>query len=157
MKTIYKFIAFGSLLILPFGSLAISQSKINPDDIIHKLSCQCGTCPNLALYSCSCGTAERMRTEVRDLVDKGMESNEIMARFVSTYGDRVLATPKAEGFYLSAWGMPILLVLGFGTLIIIALKRWSLSTAEVVVSNAPGKNKVSNTYSNKLDSELDDF
>lgn len=157
MKTIYKFIAFGSLLILPFGSLAISQSKINPDDIIHKLTCQCGTCPNLALYSCSCGTAERMRTEVRDLVDKGMESNEIMARFISTYGDRVLATPKAEGFYLSAWGMPILFVLGFGTLIIIALKRWSLSTAEPVVPNAPGKNKVANTYSDKLDSELDDF
>lgn len=157
MKTIYKFIAFGSLLILPFGSLAISQSKINPDDIIHKLTCQCGTCPNLALYSCSCGTAERMRTEVRDLVDNGMESNEIMARFISTYGDRVLATPKAEGFYLSAWGMPILFVLGFGTLIIIALKRWSLSTAEPVVPNAPGKNKVANTYSDKLDSELDDF
>lgn len=157
MKSIYKFIAFGSLLILPFGSLAISQSKINPDDIIHKLTCQCGTCPNLALYSCSCGTAERMRTEVRDLVDKGMESNEIMARFISTYGDRVLATPKAEGFYLSAWGMPILFVLGFGTLIIIALKRWSLSTAEPVVPNAPGKNKVANTYSDKLDSELDDF
>lgn len=157
MKTIYKFIAFGSLLILPFGSLAISQSKINPNDIIHKLTCQCGTCPNLALYSCSCGTAERMRTEVRDLVDNGMESNEIMARFISTYGDRVLATPKAEGFYLSAWGMPILFVLGFGTLIIIALKRWSLSTAEPVVPNAPGKNKVANTYSDKLDSELDDF
>lgn len=157
MKTIYKFIAFGSLLILPFGSLAISQSKINPDDIIHKLTCQCGTCPNLALYSCSCGTAERMRTEVRDLVDNGMESNEIMARFISTYGDRVLATPKAEGFYLSAWGMPILFVLGFGTLIIIALKRWSSSTAEPVVPNAPGKNKVANTYSDKLDSELDDF
>jgi len=157
MKTIYKFIALGSLLILPFGSLAISQSKINPNDIIHKLTCQCGTCPNLALYSCSCGTAERMRVEVKDLVDKGMESNEIMARFISTYGERVLATPKAEGFYLSAWGMPILLVLGFGTLIIIALKRWSLSTAEVVVSNTPGKNKVANTYSDKLDSELDDF
>lgn len=157
MNTIYKFIAIGSLLILPFGSLAISQSKINPNDIIHKLTCQCGTCPHLALYSCSCGTAERMRTEVRDLVDKGMESNEIMARFISTYGERVLATPKAEGFYLSAWGMPILLVLGFGTLIIIALKRWSSSTAEAVVSNAPEKNKVANKYSDKLDSELDDF
>ena len=157
MNTIYKFIAIGSLLILPFGSLAISQSKINPNDIIHKLTCQCGTCPHLALYSCSCGTAERMRTEVRDLVDKGMESNEIMARFISIYGERVLATPKAEGFYLSAWGMPILLVLGFGTLIIIALKRWSSSTAEAVVSNAPEKNKVTNKYSNKLDSELDDF
>ena len=157
MNTIYKFIAIGSLLILPFGSLAISQSKINPNDIIHKLTCQCGTCPHLALYSCSCGTAERMRIEVRDLVDKGMESNEIMARFISTYGERVLATPKAEGFYLSAWGMPILLVLGFGTLIIIALKRWSSSTAEAVVSNASEKNKVANKYSNKLDSELDDF
>lgn len=157
MKTIYKYIALGSILILPFGSLAISQSKINPNDIIHKLTCQCGTCPNLALYSCSCGTAERMRTEVKDLVDNGMESNEIMARFISTYGERVLATPRAEGFYLSAWGMPILFVLGFGTLIIIALKRWSSSTAKAVVPNAPGKNKVANTYSDKLDSELDDF
>jgi len=157
IKTIYKIIALSSLLIMPFGSLAISQSKINPDDIIHELTCQCGTCPNLALYSCSCGTAERMRTEVKDLIDKGMESNEIMARFISTYGERVLATPKAEGFYLSAWGMPILVVLGFGTLIIIALKRWSLAAAKVVVSNAPGKNKVANKYSDKLDSELDDF
>ena len=157
MKTIYKVIALSYLLILPLGNLAMSQSKINPNDIIHKLTCQCGTCPNLALYSCSCGTAERMRTEVKDLVDKGMESNEIMARFISTYGERVMATPKAEGFYLSAWGMPILLVLGFGTLIIIALKRWSSSPAGVEVPNAPGKDKVIKAYSDKLDSELDDF
>lgn len=157
MKTTYKFIILSYLLILPFGSVAVSQSKTNADDVIHKLTCQCGTCPNLALYSCSCGTAERMRTEVRDLIDKGMESNEIMARFISTYGERVMATPKAEGFYLTAWGMPILLILGFGTLIIIALKRWSSSSAEAAVANAPGKNKVINEYSDKLDSELDDF
>ena len=86
-----------------------------------------------------------------------MESNEIMARFVSTYGDRVLATPRAEGFYLTAWVMPILLVLGFGTLIVIALRRWSPGSAKVVVPNVPGKNKVINAYSDKLDSELDDF
>lgn len=98
-----------------------------------------------------------MRTEITAMIDKGMESNEIMARFVSTYGDRVLATPRAEGFYLTAWIMPILMVLGFGTLIVIALKRWSPGSAGVVVPGVPVKNKVISAYSDKLDSELDEF
>ena len=157
MKTIYKVIALSYLLILPLGSLALAQTRTTAEGIIRKLTCQCGTCPNLALYSCSCGTAERMRTEVAALVENGMESNEIMARFISTYGDRVMATPKAEGFYLTAWGMPILLVLGFGTLIIIALQRWSSSPTGVEVPTTSGKDKVINEYSDKLDSELDDF
>jgi len=157
VKKIYKFMAIIYLLILPLGSLALSQTRTTAEGIIRKLTCQCGTCPNLALYSCSCGTAERMRTEVAALVEKGMESNEIMARFISTYGDRVMATPKAEGFYLTAWGMPILLVLGFGSLIVVALKKWSSVLPGVEVSNIPVKNKVNSAYSDKLDSELDDF
>jgi len=157
MKMAYKFIALSYMLILPFATVAMSQSKTTADGIIHKLTCQCGTCPNLALYSCSCGTAERMRTEVSSMIEKGMDSDEVVARFVATYGDRVLATPKPEGFYLTAWAVPILLVLGFGTLIIIALRRWSPGKRQEALPNAPVKNKANNAYSDKLDSELEDF
>ena len=159
-KTMKKFIKIATLSLiigLNLSTVAISQEKPTLREITSKLTCQCGTCPNLVLYSCSCGTAERMRNEVDALIEKGMDSDAIVLSFIETYGDRILAAPKAEGFYLSAWLVPIFAVLGFGLMILVVLKRWKENTvsAEAQKSRIPGNE--SSKYSQQLDDELDDF
>ena len=157
MKRFIKIAILSLVIGLNLSTAAISQDKPTLREITSKLTCQCGTCPNLVLYSCSCGTAERMRDEVDALIMKGMDSDAIVLSFIETYGDKILAAPKAEGFYLTAWLVPIFAVLGFGLVILVVLKRWKENTvtAEVQESRIPGKE--SSKYSQQLDDELDDF
>ena len=139
---------------IALSSSAFSQTKETVNEISHKLACQCGTCPNLALYSCYCGTAERMRTEIGELIGKGMDSDAVVESFVEKYGEQVLAAPRKEGFYLTAWVMPIIAVLGFGVLILITLRRWSRKTAAVAES-VPKNSEIADTeYVKRLDDEL---
>ena len=157
MNRIIKTISLGMLISLILSPVAVSQTKPTLKDVTSKLTCQCGTCPNLVLYSCSCGTAERMRKEADALIMKGMDSDAIVLSFIETYGERVLAAPKAEGFYLSAWLVPIFAVLGFGVMILFVLKRWKENTLTVEMQKSRITNKESGKYSQELDDELDNF
>ncbi len=144
------------ILGIALSTSAFSQTKETVNEISYKLACQCGTCPNLALYSCSCGTAERMRTEIGELIGKGLDSDAVVESFVEKYGEQVLAAPRKEGFYLTAWVMPILAVLGFGVLIVITLKRWSQKTAAVSEITAKNPETDGGEYAKRLDKELKD-
>lgn len=157
MKRMIKITILSLIIGLNLSTVVISQTKPSLKDITSKLTCQCGTCPNLVLYSCSCGTAEKMRNEVDELIKKGMDSDAIVLSFIETYGERVLAAPKAEGFYLSAWLVPIFAVLGFGIVILVVLKRWKDNTLTAEMQKSPITEKESNKYSRELDDELDNF
>lgn len=157
MKKIIKTTALSMLLCFNLSVVVISQTKPTLKDITSKLTCQCGTCPHLVLYSCSCGTAERMRNEVDALITEGMDSDAIVLSFIETYGERVLAAPKAEGFYLSAWLVPIFAVLTFGILILVVLKRWKDDTLTAELQKSRITEGESSKYSQQLDDELDSF
>ena len=55
--------------------------------------------------------ATQERQYIRKLVAQGKTKDEIKAELVAQYGDRVLATPKDEGFGRAAYLVPIALVL----------------------------------------------
>jgi len=157
MKKFIHIVTLSLIVSLNFSTAAFSQERPSLKDITSELTCQCGTCPNLVLYSCSCGTAERMRNEVEALIEKGMDSDAIVLSFIETYGDRVLAAPRAEGFYLSAWLVPIFAVLGFGLLILVVLKRWKENTIVAEAQESRIASKENSKYSQRLDDELDNF
>ena len=157
MIKIIKTIFLSMLIGLNLSAVATSQSKPTLKDITTELTCQCGTCPNLVLYSCSCGTAERMRNEVDALIEKGMTSDAIVLSFIETYGEKVLSAPKAEGFYLSAWLVPIFAVFAFGFLILVVLKRWKDNTVPAEMQESDITERESSKYSQELDDELDKF
>lgn len=59
--------------------------------------------------------AMQMRAQIRAALERGFTEEQIMNGFVKEYGERVLSTPKAEGFNYMAWIMPgVALLLGVG-------------------------------------------
>jgi cytochrome c-type biogenesis protein CcmH len=40
------------------------------------------------------------------MVSQGLTRQQILDNFVATYGEKILAKPKAEGFNLTVWIMP---------------------------------------------------
>ena len=95
-----------------------------------------------------------MRTEIGELIGKGMDSDAVVESFVEKYGEQVLAAPRKEGFYLTAWLTPIFALLGFGVLILITLRRWSRKTAAVAESSPKNSDTAGSEYAKRLDDEL---
>lgn len=53
-----------------------------------------------------CGWARTNRTVIRNAAHKGMSADEIIAVYVKTYGENVLAIPNDKGFAMASWMVP---------------------------------------------------
>ncbi len=92
-------------------------------DIESSLICYCGC--TMVVASCSCGTAEQIRADIRQRLAAGEDRDDILAAYVAQYGDTVLAYPDpAVPFNLTAWVMPFLGVAAGGTLIFFLVRAW---------------------------------
>jgi cytochrome c-type biogenesis protein CcmH len=68
--------------------------------------------------------ADAERREITELVKQGKTKQEILDNLVSTYGGRVLASPKDKGFGLAAYLVPIAIVLAMLVALAVYLPRW---------------------------------
>jgi cytochrome c-type biogenesis protein CcmH len=65
----------------------------------------------------------KLRKEVRDLALAGATEQEILDHFLEKYGERILAAPRAKGFNLLAYVMPVVGLAAGGILILLFLRR----------------------------------
>jgi len=85
----------------------------------------CPICTNLPLNVCDNQICQQMKGIIRQKLDSGESPNQIVAFFVSRYGDGVLLTPPQEGFSLAVWYFPVVAV-ALGGLAIWVFVRASL-------------------------------
>ena len=97
--------------------------------------------------------AEQMRQEVRSMVSAGMSRREIMDHFVAQYGERILATPRPEGFNRLVYILPwVALVVG-AWLLFVLLKRLR-APAPAPPRTPPA---LDNRYASLIEKELKDL
>ena len=53
-----------------------------------------------------------MDQKIDELINSGHNKNEILNYFVNIHGERILAVPKAKGFNILVWIIPIIVALG---------------------------------------------
>jgi cytochrome c-type biogenesis protein CcmH/NrfF len=76
-----------------------------------QLMCQCGCNEQLSVCAMqNCSSATPMRAEIRERLLKGEGRDVIVASFVARYGKKVLSAPTMEGFDITAWIMPFLIL-----------------------------------------------
>jgi cytochrome c-type biogenesis protein CcmH len=76
-------------------------------DVEERLACQCGC--GLTVHTCNhlqCSFAVPVREDIRRSLTAGQTEDEIIARYVAEYGEKVLSAPTREGFNLLAWWGP---------------------------------------------------
>ena len=80
------------------------------------LMCQCGGC-NATVSHCAmehCHSAEPIREEVAERLEKGESPESVIQAFTDRYGIAILSAPPVEGFHLTAWIAPfVVLIAGF--------------------------------------------
>jgi len=105
-----------------FFILAITANvaAVTLDDIQTDVMCTCGC--GKVLENCDCGTAERMREEIKGMISKGMTKERIIKKLQNMYGKEVLVNPPKEGVFLGLWYYPAIAV-GAGIAVIYVLLR----------------------------------
>ena len=107
-------------VVAPVAGAATPRTTLN--DVEDEVMCPtCGTPLNLATDA---PLANDERALIRRLIAQGYTKDEIKHRLVQEFGPNVLALPRASGFDLSAYLVPIVLgVAGLLAIAVLAL-RW---------------------------------
>lgn len=85
---------------------------------------RCPVCQGLSLQDSPSELAQEMRDVIRTRLESGETVDQVLAYFESGYGEWILMEPKAEGFNLAVYLLPVLAILGGGAFLILAGRRW---------------------------------
>jgi cytochrome c-type biogenesis protein CcmH/NrfF len=110
---------------LAFGIPARAQQTERAKSIGNRMLCMCGC--NQVLTQCNhvgCPSLTSMTQELDQRVARNESDDLTLQAFVQEYGEKVLAAPRTRGFGLTAWVMPILVVLVGLMVIWFVLERW---------------------------------
>ena len=113
-------LALGLIALAP-TALAAPPRQTTVHDIEAEVMCPvCGTLLELA----ESPQAKREKVYVAGLVASGKTRAEIKDALVTQYGPSVLALPKASGFDLSAYLVPIIAIVIAAIVLALSVARW---------------------------------
>ncbi len=101
------------LLLLPVALFAQGPKDISRDykEACERLVCQCGCNEQLSVCAMqNCSSATPMRAEIRERLTKGEKVEAIVDSFVARVGKKVLSAPTMQGFDVTAWIMPFMIL-----------------------------------------------
>ena len=122
MRRALTVLALLALLGLPTGAVAADCPQTTLAAVEADVMCPvCGTPLGLATEA---PQANRQRALIQRLVDRCRSKEEIEQVLVAQYGPGVLALPETDGFDLTAYLVPALIVLLAAGGILVAARRW---------------------------------
>lgn len=98
---------------------------------------RCPVCRGQSVAESNSAEAERMRGEIRGMLESGKSRQEILDWYVTRYGAWILNRPPLGGLYALAWVAPALALGGAGWLLARHLRRPKPSRAEAAAERAP--------------------
>lgn len=141
---------------LSAGTLAAQQPAPDVDTEVLRISknLYCPVCTGVPLDVCETQACVQWRALIREKLIAGESETQIRAYFIAQYGERVLGAPPPEGFNLSAYILP-LGVLVVGAVILFFTARSWLKRPQTVSANAPASApQVSSEYAERIAREL---
>jgi cytochrome c-type biogenesis protein CcmH len=116
-------LGLGLLAVLP--GLALAQGPVTENDVMRVArQLYCPICPNTPLDVCETQACQDWRALIRQKLEAGETDRQIIAYFVSQYGERVLTAPPARGFNLLGWLVPILGILAGVAFLALLFREW---------------------------------
>jgi cytochrome c-type biogenesis protein CcmH len=112
-----------ALLVILALAGATAHASTRPSLPVIERQVMCVTC-KIPLNVAQSPQADRERAFIQSLIDEGRSEAQIKQALVSQYGPTVLGLPKASGFDLSAYLVPLVVVLGLLALALVLLPRW---------------------------------
>jgi cytochrome c-type biogenesis protein CcmH len=134
-------------------ALAATASDLEAQvrDIARQL--RCPVCQGLSVGDSPSELANEMRVLVREQLQQGKTSAEVLDYFVRRYGEWILLAPPKHGFNLVIWVLPfVLLPIGVAA-VYWGARRWVRSSAAAESPSQP----LDSPYAERLQRELDAY
>jgi cytochrome c-type biogenesis protein CcmH len=105
---------------------AVQVAETDLDRRVRLLASElrCPVCQSQSILESNAQLALEMRDVIREKLQAGETPDQIKEYFVSSYGEWILLDPKAEGFNLAVYILPVVLTLAGGVLLVLAARRW---------------------------------
>lgn len=137
-------------VILPVSALAVTSSEIEAE-----LMCDCG-CGDV-LVNCTCERSEEMRAIITGMINDGQSKTQILATFVSQFGEVILSSPPRKGFNLVAYSVPLAGLL-VGSVVAVSLaRRWRSSKRDEEDEEPETKDVISEELEEKIRGEIENL
>ncbi len=124
--------SFAALAIFAFAAPGVFAAPASDPDAVYTdlvNSIMSPVCPGKILQACPSAEGAQLRELVRRKAEAGESREQIIRYFVEVYGPEVMPTPPAEGFYLTAWGLPFAGLLAGLCMVFVLVRAWSVSAA----------------------------
>ena len=86
---------------------------------------RCPVCQGEAIQDSPAELATQMKQLVREQLASGRSEQEVLDYFTAKYGQWILLEPKAEGFNLLVYLLPIAFLVVGGVGVVMAVRKWS--------------------------------
>lgn len=137
---------FAVAQLTPADSALVAQPSLAPkpgvdsvlDAKVHDVATRlrCPVCQGESIQDSPAELAAQMKTLVREQLAAGKSEREVMDYFLAKYGQWIMLEPRAEGFNLFVYALPIVFILAGAAAIWVMVKRWTrpMVVAPVVVA-----------------------
>jgi cytochrome c-type biogenesis protein CcmH len=137
-------------IMLGFSTPAWSQSW---QDVAGDLMSP--ACPGRTLLNCTSSQAEQWRELIRQKLAQGESKEQILRYFVDIGGEGILAAPPKQGFALTAWLLPLFVMVNGAGLIVILTRRWAQRRPPAEIHSVTDHNAAASPSHARSDSYLD--
>jgi cytochrome c-type biogenesis protein CcmH len=141
-------------LLAPAGAAASPTAPRTSLPVIER-QVMCVTC-KIPLNVAQSPQADRERAFIQSLIDQGYGEAQIKRALVGQYGPAVLGLPGAHGFDLTAYLVPLAVVLALLATLLLLLPRWRRRSRAGPDSQPPAA-ALSSSDAARLDSDLARF
>jgi cytochrome c-type biogenesis protein CcmH len=116
------------LIVLAVGAASAQDGGVTDDDV-NRVARQlyCPVCENIPLDVCETKACMRWKSTIREKLAAGESDADIIAYFVTQFGDRVVPVPQNRGIRALLYGLPVIVGIGGGVLLIWQIVRWRRS------------------------------
>lgn len=119
-------VAWAAIAFAPAAE-AVTCQKTSLLDIQDEVMCViCG----VPLINAGGPQSDDERNFIRDRVNKCETKKQIKAALIAEYGPEVMATPKKSGFDLTAYVVPVVVLVGVLIAIVLGARRWSRTRSD---------------------------
>ena len=115
--------ATGVILGAQIGQASDSVLEARVRQVASEL--RCPVCQGESIQDSPAALSQEMKAIVREQLAAGRTPDEVKAYFVDKYGEWILLRPKARGWNVMVYLLPLLALLGGAAVIARATRRWS--------------------------------